>query len=298
MRSEAVALGARYARCMGRQSRLKVERRLERQRREREKRERAAEGEQRGCLMCRRGDGGFLSDEHPVPESMGNTEVVLPNGIVCDRCNGGPLSDLDKQLCDFFPVKMRRTMLGINSKAGKVPITRFATGSLRNDGLTPDGQAALFFQVNSANDKTTLYEKSRVGQQVELGMSVKGGRPLTPRYASELARSLLKCAFECSWLDHGAMMLESRFDHIRAAILGEPYSGLLAMRRKGDPSDTDVRISYDFRQDEAGDAMWVYGSFFGIRMFTDSRLAEPVNELSEDEVVTIVFRPEHWPRRA
>ena len=283
---------------MGRQSRLKKERRLEREAREREKLQRAADGEQRGCLVCRRGDGGFLSEEHPMPESMGNTEVVLPNGVVCDRCNGGPLSDLDKELCEFFPVKMRRTMLGINSKAGKVPVTRFATGALRNDGLTPDGQAALFFQINSAKDKTTLYEKSRVGQLVELGMNVKGGRPLTPRYGSELARSLLKCAFECAWLDHGHMMLEERFDHIREALLGEPYAGLLAVLRKGDPNDTEVSITYNFRADEAGDAMWVYGSFFGIRMFTDSRLAEPVNKLPEDDVVTVVFRPEQWRRRA
>ncbi len=186
---------------------------------------------------------------------------------------------------------------GHQLKAGKVPLTRFVTGSLRNDGLTPDGQAALFFQINSTKDKRTLYEKSRVGQQVELGMNVKGGRPLSPRYGSELARSLLKCAFECAWLDHGAMMLESRFDHIRDAILGGPYSGLLAVLRKGDPNDTDVSITYNFRADEAGDAMWVYGSFFGIRMFTDSRLVEPVNELPEEDVVTIVFRPEHWPRR-
>jgi hypothetical protein len=283
---------------MGRQSRLKKERRLEREAREQEKLQRAADGEQRGCLVCRRGDGGFLSEEHPMPESMGNTEVVLPNGVVCDRCNGGPLSDLDKELCDFFPVKMRRTMLGINSKAGKVPVTRFATGALRNDGLTPDGQAALFFQINSAKDETTLYEKSRVGQQVELGMNVKGGRPLTPRYGSELARSLLKCAFECAWLDHGHLMLEERFDHIRAALLGEPYAGLLAVLRRGDPNDTEVSITYNFRADEAGDAMWVYGSFFGIRMFTDSRLAEPVNKLPEDDVVTVVFRPEQWRRRA
>jgi hypothetical protein len=56
--------------------------------------------------------------------------------------------------------------------------------------------------------------------------------------------------------------------------------------------------TYNFRADEAGDAMWVYGSFFGIRMFTDSRLAEPVNKLPEDDVVTVVFRPEQWRRRA
>jgi hypothetical protein len=283
---------------MGKQSRLKEARRLERELLKREKLQRAADGEQRRCLVCRRDDGGFLSEEHPMPESMGNTEVVLPNGVVCDRCNGGPLSDLDQELCNFFPVKMRRTMLGINTKTGKVPVTRFATGSLRNEGLTSDGQAALFFEINSANDKRTLYEKRRVGQQVELGMNVTGGRPLTPRYASQLARSLLKCAFECAWLDHGPVMLESRFDHVREAILGKPYAGLLAVLCKGDPDDVEVSITYNFRADEAGDAIWVYGSFFGIRMFTDSRLAEPMNELPADDVLTIVFRPEHWPGRA
>jgi hypothetical protein len=276
------------------QSQLKKQRRLEREARTREKLQRAAEGELRGCLVCRRRDGGFLSEEHPMPESMANTDIVLPNGVICDRCNGGPLSDLDKELCDFFPVKMRRTMLGIQSKGGKVPVSRFATGSLRNDGVTPDGEAALFFQINSAKDKRTLYEKSRVGAHVELGMNVKGGRPLTPRYASELARSLLKCAFECAWLDHGATMLEERFDHVRDAILGEPYSGLLAVLRKGQPTDSEVSITYNFRTDQAVDAMWVFGSFFGVRMFTDSRLGEPVNELPEADVVTITFRSEHW----
>src|SRR5688572_25775127 len=45
-----------------------------------------------GCLFCRRHDGGFLSEEHIFSEGLGNTDYVLPPGIVCDRCNSGPLA--------------------------------------------------------------------------------------------------------------------------------------------------------------------------------------------------------------
>jgi hypothetical protein len=92
---------------------------------------RVADGERRGCLYCRRSDGGFRRPEHPLGESLGNTEIVLLNGVVCDRCNGGVLSDLDKALGEFMPVKARRTSLGVRTKAGTIPETRFATGSLR-----------------------------------------------------------------------------------------------------------------------------------------------------------------------
>jgi hypothetical protein len=41
-------------------------------------------------------EGPFKSREHPFPESLGSTEIVLPRGVVCDPCNNGPLSRLDQ----------------------------------------------------------------------------------------------------------------------------------------------------------------------------------------------------------
>lgn len=276
---------------MGRQARLKRERRLEREAREREKIERTVEGECRGCLICRRSDGGFTTQEHPLPESMGNKEVVLPNGVVCDRCNGGVLSDLDQTLCEFFPLKMRRTMLGVESKAGKVPHTKFATGSLRHNGLTPDGQAALYFEINSASDKKTFYEKGRVGDRVEMSFNAKGGKPMTPRYCAVLSRALLKSAFECAWLDHGEMMLEPRFDHVRAAILGESRNGFLVVARRCDPDDTGTQLVYSFGRDSEGrDTLWVVAGYYGISMGTDSRLPEPTETISDDDAIVVRFR--------
>jgi hypothetical protein len=39
----------------------------------------------RGCIFCRRHDGGFTRREHVFPESLGNETVILEPGIVCDR---------------------------------------------------------------------------------------------------------------------------------------------------------------------------------------------------------------------
>ena len=274
---------------MGRQSRLKRERRTAQIERARLRQLHAEAGEARGCLICRERSGGFQRREHPIPESMGNTEIVLPNGVVCDRCNGGVLSDLDKGLCEFFPVKMRRTMLGIGAKSGNVPVTRFSSGTLRNVGLLANGQLGLVIEKNNANDRTTLIEKGRVGQLVELGLNVQGGRRLTANYCGQVARSLLKCALGCAWIDHEEMMLEPRFDHVRQAILGQPHAGFLAVLRACDPDNRSVSLTYNFRDDPGGQAIWALANFFGVQMFTDSRLPEPVGAASDEAVMTVRF---------
>jgi hypothetical protein len=86
------------------------------------------------CLVCGTTAGSFTSREHPFPESLGNTEIVLPPGVICDCCNNGPLSRLDQTICEFLPIQMRRTMLGVTSKAGLIPRTRFSTGVIENLG--------------------------------------------------------------------------------------------------------------------------------------------------------------------
>lgn len=125
-------------------------------------------------------------------------DIVLPNGVVCDGCNNGVLAQLDQTICDFLPIKMRRTMLGIASKSGTVPETRFSTGSLRHDG-----PSHLNVRIDGPSDNTTFREVRRDGDDVEFTFKWRGGHKVTPRYASMLSRALLKSALECAWLDHG-----------------------------------------------------------------------------------------------
>jgi hypothetical protein len=94
----------------------------------------AEEGRRRGCLICRRSDGGFSTDEHIVPESLGNTDKILPPGVVCDRCNHEVCAPLDEALCTFGPVQMLRTMRQQPTKSGKLPSVKFDNGRLESTG--------------------------------------------------------------------------------------------------------------------------------------------------------------------
>jgi hypothetical protein len=245
--------------------------------------------EERGCLFCRRGDGGFIGREHVFPESLGNTEIVLPSGVVCDRCNNGVLSELDQVICEFMPVAVRRTILGIRSKAGKIPAFRFCEGTVEHVPGTDGADPNLI--LNSHTSPGMLRETGRLsGGRLSLEWKGSGGRRMTPRYASQLSRGLLKSALECSWIDHGKIMLEPRFDHIRAAVLGEPRDGLFVMLNTADPSSGKVSLTYELMPyDDDTWRMVVWADYYGVFLGTDSRLSCPVRALPEDQGILMTF---------
>lgn len=245
-----------------------------------------------GCLFCRQTDGGFTTVEHVLPESLGNTTLTLPKGVVCDRCNNGPLSVLDQTLCEFFPIKLRRTMLGIESKAGRVPKTRFMTGELRNDG-----DDHLTITVDRENDTTTFREVARNGDEVELALSWRGGNKLTGAYATRLSAALLKAALECVWLDHGDQVFGTEFDHIRSAVLGGARDGFVAFVKEGDPNDNGLRLHYDVIETGETQGLWAIGQCYGVSMATHSRLAVPLGPLP-DVIDTLTFTAADLARHA
>jgi hypothetical protein len=51
------------------------------------------------CIFCKVDSTGSCSVEHIIPESLGNTDYVLPPGVVCDRCNA------------YFSIKVEKPLL-------------------------------------------------------------------------------------------------------------------------------------------------------------------------------------------
>jgi hypothetical protein len=72
-----------------------------------------------GCLFCRPHDGGFESEEHIFSYALGNREYTLPPGIVCDRCNKGPLAKADEAISSFPPIQMLRGERGLGTRKKK-----------------------------------------------------------------------------------------------------------------------------------------------------------------------------------
>jgi hypothetical protein len=86
------------------------------------------------CVYCRRGDGGFTSEEHVFPEALGNDEILLPRGLVCDSCSNGVLSDLDQVLVDSEPVAFLRVLNVPYTKQGKFPSANFQNMTVERRG--------------------------------------------------------------------------------------------------------------------------------------------------------------------
>jgi hypothetical protein len=275
-----------YPSTVGRNSRVKRLRRAEREGLRLQAEASRLLSEERGCLFCRLSDGGFTSKEHVFPESLGNTELILPPGVVCDRCNNQVLSALDQTLCDFMPFSLMRTIRGIPSKSGKLPRFRAGQGTIDHVPSVGGADPTLVFQPNGREQMLREVERFPDGR-VRLEFKGGGGKRMTARYAAELSRALLKSGLECAWLDHGEMMLESRFDHIREAVLGSPRNGLFALETRTNPESPQSELTYKLLPYEVGWRMLVSVQYQGIAIGTDSRLPGPVATLP-DELVNIV----------
>ena len=245
---------------------------------------------ERGCLFCREGDGGFKSVEHVFAESLGNKQLVLPRGVVCDRCNNRHLSELDQIFVDFMPVAMRRTILGVANKEGRIrPLSLVGETIEHRPGV--DGANPTLVVTSKTRGKSAMREIARLPDgRVKVQMKGSGGRRLTPRYASQLSRALLKSALECAWIDHGETTLEPEFDHIREAVLGEPRTGYFMMATKGDdPNSRTVSLVNPLVREAGRLRMIVVASIYGVVLATDSRLARPAIEPPEHLAQVLTF---------
>ncbi|MEJ7786880.1 MAG: hypothetical protein WKF96_18930 [Solirubrobacteraceae bacterium] len=223
-----------------------------------------------GCLFCRGHDGGFVGREHIFSESLGNlTDYVLPPGVVCDRCNNGPLSAADGELIGFEPIAMLRAERGLPTKSGKPIAVKFANATL---WFSAPGQ----LNVESNSAKTTR-RMSAAGGELDLL-----GRPITPRRARLMVRSIWKSTLELIYLDAGPRIafLEI-FDSARSATLDDHSRGWATLDRNT-AATASIELEYERAMIAGRHAIPVTLNAFGVRIRTDLLR----RDLTEDE-----FRP-------
>lgn len=75
------------------------------------------------CLFCRMDSTASKSVEHIIPESLWNTQHVLPKGVVCDACNNYFAREVEKPFLDSPPITGLRFSQFIPNKRGRVPPT-------------------------------------------------------------------------------------------------------------------------------------------------------------------------------
>jgi hypothetical protein len=86
--------------------------------------------EPRLCIFCLSNKNAFTAPEHVLSQALGNTRLILPPGVVCDPCNHGPLSGLDKALVEFPPLQLIRVLWSLQRKKGGYATARFSNGTI------------------------------------------------------------------------------------------------------------------------------------------------------------------------
>jgi len=73
------------------------------------------------CIFCKKDSSNSKSVEHIIPQSLGNTEHVLPPGVVCDVCNNYLASKVEKPFLDSIFMRYKRFEMKVPSKKRRIP---------------------------------------------------------------------------------------------------------------------------------------------------------------------------------
>lgn len=76
---------------------------------------------QMSCIFCKASTDRSLSVEHIIPESLGNTEHVLPKGWVCDSCNNYLARKVEKPFLDSLYGRSSRFEMAVPNKRTRIP---------------------------------------------------------------------------------------------------------------------------------------------------------------------------------
>lgn len=73
------------------------------------------------CIFCKQDSTNSQSVEHIIPESLGNEELVLDKGVVCDKCNNYFSREIEDPVLNLDGFKQLRFYELIESKRGRIP---------------------------------------------------------------------------------------------------------------------------------------------------------------------------------
>jgi hypothetical protein len=222
-------------------------------------------------------DGLFTSEEHVFPAGLGNQNVILPPGFVCDRCNNGPLSTVDGYLLAFPPIGFIRTLRSLRTRSGRIPPSEWANAAITSD--TPG-------HVNVVpTEEGVVVENSRDSEgRVELSLNLRSSETVTLELVRKLARSLYKMGLECVCLDHPDFAFDAQFDELRQIVLGRvTRPGWMIIHGRGVPDETvQLRYWLDDYAPNGDRILPVAVSVFGLKMEIEILARDPGHLVAPD----------------
>lgn len=72
------------------------------------------------CIFCKDDSDNSSSQEHFIPQSLGNTEHILPPGVVCDACNNYFARKIEGPVLGSPMFRLLRAERSVVNKRGRV----------------------------------------------------------------------------------------------------------------------------------------------------------------------------------
>ncbi|MHB8088852.1 MAG: hypothetical protein ACYDH2_11470 [Anaerolineaceae bacterium] len=205
------------------------------------------------CIYCLNNSGPFTSIEHILPEGLGNEDLILPRGFVCDTCNNGTLSGLDNYLLQFEPLSFLRVLYTQCTKDGKLP-----KGDYKNFSIKKTDPRNIVLTAKDGNGFRNLKEYD--DGQVSFSINFKGKRRFDPK---KLGRSLYKIALGMVAFDRGfTAACDTKYDQAREFILyGADFPNNLMISMNGKPN-AQINVWHQELNGGTGFAADIFGFMF------------------------------------
>ena len=166
------------------------------------------------CLFCKNDSTGSKSVEHIIPQTLGNTKLVLPAGFVCDQCNNYFSRKIEQPFFDMSEIKRLRFYEKVPNKKGKIPaIDAFLNGKkISIERIQPKGDFPPCLEFISIDGN--IEEGVMFSQTYDDGELLKLSRT-TSRFIAKIAFEALalKIIDDPEWIDY--LLTNKELDNMR-----------------------------------------------------------------------------------
>jgi hypothetical protein len=149
------------------------------------------------CLFCR-SQGPFSTEEHVIPESLGNTDLIL-RGEVCDACQRYFGKEVERYVLSKTPIGFWRVLLGIRTKRGKLPRIDLSV-PYRRQGIfpeyAPDYDNGIGFSAHDERSVSIDIDDPAIIRGIISGERTRFRFVMSPKHLVQIGRFLGKVALE------------------------------------------------------------------------------------------------------
>ena len=155
------------------------------------------------CIYCTQSTTGDLTRAHVFPEALGNRDLILPAGTVCEKCNQYAGHELESALVAHPWIAMALHFWGVHGKQGRI---RQQLGTVVSQPSEP-GTVTMKFSI--AAPKLSFHADGLVEMQATATTPTDFRLDRFRRALHYLGMNVV------AYLEGGSSVLEPKYDPVR-----------------------------------------------------------------------------------